>query len=159
MFAFAIAEKPTDLEDIERDTLLSEQRNNSNGKESLTTDQTQHLRPPINAASSSPYEVRITFIAYVIHLFFVVSFSISLNNGIPWSLFQFLRQKTDGPTGNDVVDDIAYAPQTNNGVDEYDSQQQIQYVTPQQYEEVKHGKFGLGAENSFVIWEFLHSGI
>lgn len=49
-------------------------------------------------------------------------------------------QKSDEPSGNDVTDDIAYAPQTNNGVDEYDAQQQIQYVTPQQYEEVTQSK-------------------
>lgn len=55
LVAFALAEKQIDLEDIERDTLISEQRNNV--KESLKTDQTQHLRPPAINAGSSPYEV------------------------------------------------------------------------------------------------------
>lgn len=45
LIAFTFAEKQIDLEDIERDTLISEQR--SNAKESLTTDQTQHIRPPV----------------------------------------------------------------------------------------------------------------
>lgn len=54
LVAFALAEKQIDLDDIERDTLISEQRNNA--KESLNTDQSQHIRPPsINAGSS--YEV------------------------------------------------------------------------------------------------------
>lgn len=57
MVAFALAEKQIDLEDIERDTLISEQRNNE--KESLKTDQTQHLRPPSIIAGSSPYEARV----------------------------------------------------------------------------------------------------
>lgn len=56
MVAFALAEKQIDLEDIERDTLISEQRNTE--KESLKTDQTQHLRPPSIIAGSSPYEAR-----------------------------------------------------------------------------------------------------
>lgn len=64
LMAVVTAEKQIDLEDIERDTLLSEQRSN-NPKESLETDQTQHLRPPINVApSSSPYEVPHSHIEY-----------------------------------------------------------------------------------------------
>lgn len=51
---FALAEKQINLEDIEHDTLISEQRHS--GTETLKADQSQHLRPPsINAGSS--YEV------------------------------------------------------------------------------------------------------
>lgn len=63
-----------------------------------------------------------------------------------WFFFYFIFffQKNAEEAENDETDDIAYAPQNSDGSDEYDAQQQIQYVTPQQYEQLKQRKCNIG---------------
>lgn len=109
------------LEDIERDNLISERR--SQTKEVLEGQHTQHLRPP-NIQASNSYEVRnciLIFVSAKIILF----------------LLQ-IQHETDEVSTNDITYTQQEAIPENQ---QYETHQRsnVQYVTiePEQYQEEK----------------------
>lgn len=113
------SEKQIKLEDIERDNLLSERQSISGGPrgDPINPEQGQHT--PGNSGAS--YEVKVP---------------ISCNKfpKINFVNFLYCQQQTSGEQGeNDISEDILYAQRGSSGED-YNNEQ-VQYVTPQQYEQ------------------------
>lgn len=86
-----------------------------------------------------------------------ITFILTSFHRLLFFLFHFawinLQKSSSEQAENDVAEDIAYAPQQNDGAEEYEAQQQIQYVTPQQYEQqCKKPTRAMGFVGFFFHW-------